>query len=197
MSDNGMTYRNAGVNIDEGNRFVGKIKKIVSKNIGSRNLSGIGSFGGLFDFSNLPYKNPVLVTSIDGVGTKLYIAQMLNRHDTVGIDIVSHCINDILVQGAKPLFFTDYLGCGILDADVMAKVIEGIVATCKKADCELMGGETAEMPGLYKPGDYDLVGSITGVVEKDKIISGKNIKEGDVLISLPSNGLHTNGYSLA
>ena len=192
-----ISYKDSGVNIDEGNRFVKKIKELVSKQKRVENLSGIGSFGGLYDISNLKEKNPVLVTSIDGVGTKLTVAQMMNKHDTVGVDIVSHCVNDILVQGARPLFFTDYLGCGKLEADVLASVIEGIVKTCELADCELMGGETAEMPGMYKAGEYDLAGSITGVVDKDKIITGAEITEGDVLISLPSNGLHTNGYSLA
>ena len=140
---------------------------------------------------------PVLVTSIDGVGTKLQVAQMMGKFDTVGEDIVNHSINDILVQGAKPLYFTDYIGCGVLDADAMADVMQGLFKACHENDCELIGGETAEMPGLYQGSDFDLVGAITGVVEKTKIINGQSLKEGDVLIGLGSNGLHTNGYSLA
>lgn len=197
MQKKSLSYKDAGVNIDEGNRFVKKIKEIVSVKKKQRNIGGIGGFGGLFDISALNIPNPVLVSSIDGVGTKLYIAQKLNRYDTVGIDIVCHCVNDIMVQGAKPLFFTDYIGCGQLDADILADVIKGIVKACEEADCELLGGETAEMPGMYKPGEYDLVGSITGIVDKSKIITGANIVEGDIIIALPSNGLHTNGYSLA
>jgi phosphoribosylformylglycinamidine cyclo-ligase len=192
-----MSYKECGVNIDEGTRFVSKIKKVVSPWHRSEVLRGIGGFGGLFDISNLGMKHPVLVTSIDGVGTKLNIARMMKKHDTVGKDIVNHCVNDILVQGAKPLYFTDYIGTGKLDADLMEQVIKGMFEACRDANCELIGGETAEMPGMYKDDDYDLVGSITGVVDKEKIITGDRLTPGDALIALPSCGLHTNGYSLA
>ena len=193
----GMSYKESGVNIDEGNRFVSKIKKVVSRWHRPEVVRGIGGFGGLFDISKLGYKEPVLVTSIDGVGTKLYIAHMMDKHDTVGMDIVNHCVNDILVQGAKPLYFTDYIGTGRLSADKMEAVVRGMHDACREANCELIGGETAEMPGMYKGDEYDLVGAITGVVEKSKIISSEKVKKGDVLISLPSVGLHTNGFSLA
>ncbi len=192
-----MTYRESGVNIDEGNRFVSKIKKIVSGKKSGHVLRGIGGFGGLFDLSKLGYKEPVLVTSIDGVGTKLNIAELMNKHDTVGMDIVNHSVNDILVQGAKPLYFTDYIGTGRLNADKMEQVIQGMYTACRDANCELIGGETAEMPGMYHGEEYDLVGAITGIVEKSRIITGDTIKNGDVLLSLPSVGLHTNGFSLA
>ncbi|MBN2144245.1 MAG: phosphoribosylformylglycinamidine cyclo-ligase [Candidatus Aureabacteria bacterium] len=192
-----LSYKECGVNIDEGSRFVSKIKKIVSSWHRPELMKGIGGFGGLFDISSLGMKHPVLVTSIDGVGTKLNIARMMKKHDSVGMDIVNHCVNDILVQGAKPLYFTDYIGTGRLDADCMEQVVKGMFQACKDANCELIGGETAEMPGMYKDDEYDLVGSITGVVEKEKIITGDRLVHGDVLISLPSNGLHTNGYSLA
>ena len=193
----GMSYKECGVNIDEGNRFVSKIKKVVTSWHRPEVMRGIGGFGGLFDISKFGYKEPILVTSIDGVGTKLSIAMKMNKHDTVGMDIVNHCVNDILVQGAKPLYFTDYIGTGKLNADKMEEVIKGMHKACREANCELIGGETAEMPGMYNGEDYDLVGAITGIVEKSKLISGDTIRPGDVLLSLPSTGLHTNGYSLA
>jgi phosphoribosylformylglycinamidine cyclo-ligase len=192
-----MNYRQSGVNIDEGNRFVSKIKKLVAGKSRPEVIGGIGGFGGLFDISKIGIKKPVLVTSIDGVGTKLMVAHAMNKHDTIGIDMVNHSVNDIAVQGAKPLYFTDYLGCGKLDADQMEQVIQGLLKACLENNCELIGGETAEMPGIYRPGDYDLAGAITGIVDRDKIITGQNIVEGDRLIALPSTGLHTNGYSLA
>jgi phosphoribosylformylglycinamidine cyclo-ligase len=201
MNDTGeakpLSYRDSGVDIDEGNRLVRRIKTMTRENRRRENLGGIGSFGGTYDLSGLGLDRPVLVSSIDGVGTKLAVARMMDRHDTVGRDIVFHCVNDIMVQGASPLFFTDYIGCGKLDADVLSRVIRGIVDACGEADCELLGGETAEMPGMYRPGEYDLVGSITGVVERSRLITGERIEERDVLIALPSSGLHTNGYSLA
>lgn len=197
MTDKKLTYSQSGVNIDEGNRFVQLIKQRTKGKKVPGLLSGIGGFGGLFDLSVFNLKEPVLVTSIDGVGTKLEVAKKIKAFRSVGIDIVAHSINDILVQGAKPLYFTDYLGMGKLNADKMAEVIDGIAYACEEWQVALIGGETAEMPGMYQEDDFDLVGSITGVVEKSKIITGDRIAEGDVLISIPSSGLHTNGYSLA
>ncbi len=192
-----LTYTEAGVNIDEGDRFVKLIKAPVRSTFGKRVLGDIGGFGGLFDARFKGYKWPVLVTSVDGVGTKLRVAQMMNRHDTVGQDLVNHCVNDILTCGAKPLFFLDYYATGKLSAEVAAEVVGGFVKACRSNDCALIGGETAEMPGFYEDNEYDLAGTIVGVVEKKKILSGVDIKKGDVLIGLLSTGLHTNGYSLA
>ncbi|MCK9555340.1 phosphoribosylformylglycinamidine cyclo-ligase [bacterium] len=192
-----MTYKDAGVDIDLSSRAVERIKKIAKRTHKHGIISGIGGFGGLYELPKNKYEEPVLVSSIDGVGTKLKVAVMAGKHDTVGMDIVNHCVNDIVVQGARPLFFMDYVGMGKLEKTVFDQIIDGIVTACDKSDCVLLGGETAEMPGLYGEGEYDLVGCITGIVDKKKIIEGKEIKPGDKIIGLQSTGLHTNGYSLA
>jgi phosphoribosylformylglycinamidine cyclo-ligase len=188
-------YRDAGVNIDEADRAVSLIKKNAAKTLNAHVLTSIGSFGAGFSLEG--WKRPVLVSSADGVGTKLKIAFATGRHDTIGEDLVNHCVNDIAVQGAKPLFFLDYFAVGKLDADVCASVVSGLARGCKKNECALIGGETAEMPGLYAAGEYDLAGFIVGAVERKRMLTGEGIREGDVLLGLPSNGLHTNGYSLA
>jgi phosphoribosylformylglycinamidine cyclo-ligase len=187
-------YAAAGVNIDNKMRALGEIKRMVKKTSGKGVLSDIGMFGGLFES---PGKDMALVASTDGVGTKLKVAAMAKRHDTVGQDIVNHCVNDILVQGAKPLFFMDYIGTSKFEPLIFKDVIAGLCKACSENGCALLGGETAEMPGLYPIGEYDLVGTIVGVVEKKKIIAGKSIRPGNVVIGLTSTGLHTNGYSLA
>jgi phosphoribosylformylglycinamidine cyclo-ligase len=187
-------YAQAGVDIDSKMSGIEIIKKMVSTTTTKGVVGGIGSFGGLF---HSPGKESLLVASTDGVGTKLKVAVLAKKHDTVGQDIVNHCVNDILVQGAKPLFFMDYIGTARFDTAVFTEVISGLVKACKENGCALLGGETAEMPGLYPLGEYDLVGTIVGVVEKKKVITGKEIKPGDVLIGLPSGGLQTNGFSLA
>lgn len=192
-----LSYKEAGVNIPKLDRFKKGIGRPIHKTYGPEVLSKIGGFGGLFRLDKKKYNDPVLVSSVDGVGTKLKIAVMMGVHDTVGIDIVSHCANDIVVQGAKPLFFLDYIGTGRLDPLIGNKIIKGLIKGCKTAGCALIGGETAEMPSMYGPGEYDLVGTIVGVVERSQIIDGSKVKPGDVLLGLPSNGLHTNGYSLA
>jgi phosphoribosylformylglycinamidine cyclo-ligase len=191
------TYAQAGVNIDEGDQFVRLIRRPVRSTFSSRVLGDIGGFGGLFDARFKSLKHPVLVSSVDGVGTKLSVAQAMGKHDTVGQDLVNHCVNDILVLGARPLFFLDYFATGRLKADVAAEVVAGFVRGCRENRCSLVGGETAEMPGFYEEGQYDLAGTIVGVVDKEEIIDGKKVKRGDVLVGLPSTGLHTNGYSLA
>jgi len=188
-------YRDAGVNIDEADRAVAEIRKMARKTFIKGVLTDIGSFGAGFQISG--WKRPVLISSADGVGTKLKVAILTGRHDTVGEDLVNHCVNDIMVQGAKPLFFLDYFAVGKLDAAVAAQVISGVARGCRNNGCALIGGETAEMPGLYAPDDYDLAGFIVGCVERGKLIDGAGIKAGDVLLGLPSTGLHTNGYSLA
>ena len=192
-----MDYKKAGVDIGAGEEFVRMIKPQVRQTFTPGVITDIGAFGGFFqpDFSQ--YTKPVLVSSIDGVGTKLKIAIELGKYDTVGSCLVNHCVNDILVCGAKPLFFLDYYACGKLTPAVAAAVVTGMVNACRENGCALIGGETAEMPGLYQEMDFDLAGSIVGVVDHEKIINGSAIREGDVLIGLPSNGLHTNGYSLA
>jgi phosphoribosylformylglycinamidine cyclo-ligase len=189
------TYKDAGVNIDEADRAISRIKRYAAKTITPGVLTSIGSFGAGFSLKG--WRDPVLVSSADGVGTKLKIAFATGRHDTVGEDLVNHCVNDIAVQGAKPLFFLDYFSVGKLDVDVCADVIAGIARGCKNNGCALIGGETAEMPGMYVPGEYDLAGFIVGAVERKQMITGETIVPGDILIGLPSNGLHTNGYSLA
>jgi len=191
------TYKQSGVNIHAGDEFVKRIKPSVRSTFSSSVLTDIGAFGAFYDASFKGYKSPVLVSSTDGVGTKLKIAIMMNRHETIGQDLVNHCVNDIAVCGGKPLFFLDYFAVGKLKLDVAEKVMSGLVKACKENNCSLIGGETAEMPGIYKPNDYDLAGTIVGVVEKRKILNGSKVKAGDVLIGLPSTGLHTNGYSLA
>lgn len=188
------TYRQAGVNIEAATRLKELISQKARSTYGPQVLSGVGFFGGLFEFEG--YKNPVLVSSVDGVGTKLKIASALGRYDGVGIDIVNHCVNDILTCGAQPLFFLDYIAMGKLRPKVVADIVSGLASACRGAGCALIGGETAEMPGMYASQDFDLVGFIIGVVEKDSIIVGRTIVAGDVIIGLPSSGLHTNGYSL-
>ena len=188
-------YQDAGVDIDEGDRAVSLIKKHATSTFTRGVRTGIGSFGAGFEL--LGWKNPVLISSADGVGTKLKVAFLTGRHDTIGEDLVNHCVNDIAVQGAVPLFFLDYFATGKLDAAIAGQVIAGAARGCRANGCALIGGETAEMPGLYSPGEYDLAGFIVGAVERGKMLTGSKIAAGDVLIGLPSSGLHTNGYSLA
>jgi phosphoribosylformylglycinamidine cyclo-ligase len=192
-----MDYKSSGVDIDAGNETVRRIKKLAQATYTSGVLSEIGSFGGLFKLDTSAWTEPVLVSSADGVGTKLKIAFMTNRHKTIGADLVNHCVNDILVQGAVPLFFLDYLATGRLSPDVAEQIVEGLARACGDNGCALLGGETAEMPGFYHDGEYDVAGFIVGAVDRAKIIDGRAIAAGDVLIGLPSSGLHTNGYSLA
>jgi phosphoribosylformylglycinamidine cyclo-ligase len=190
-------YKASGVDIDAGNETVRRIRSLARSTFTPAVLSEIGSFGGLFKLDRDRYREPVLVSSADGVGTKLKVAFMTGRHDTVGADLVNHCVNDILVQGAEPLFFLDYLATGRLAPAVAEQVISGVARGCRENGCALIGGETAEMPGFYGDGEYDIAGFIVGVVEKANVIDGRAIVPGDVLIGLPSAGLHTNGYSLA
>jgi len=192
---NSLSYRDAGVDIDAGDQLVENIKPFAKRTMRPEVLSGIGGFGGLVEISK-KYKEPVLVSGTDGVGTKLKLAFELNRHDTVGIDLVAMSVNDILVQGAEPLFFLDYFACGKLNVAAATEVIKGIAYGCEQSGCALIGGETAEMPGMYPVGEYDLAGFAVGVVEKSKIITGDDIKAGDVVLGLASNGAHSNGYSL-
>ena len=192
-----ITYSDAGVDIDVATRATDRIKELARTTFNARTLSEIGSFGGMFDAAFPSMSQPVLVASADGVGTKLKIAFATGTNNTVGRDLVNHCVNDILVQGARPLFFLDYIATGKLSADVVAEVIEGITNGCRENGCVLLGGETAEMPGFYQSGEYDIAGFIVGVVDRQKVIDGKSITPGDVLLALPSVGLHTNGYSLA
>lgn len=190
-----ISYRDAGVSIDEADLAVAAIRKMARATFTKGVLTDIGSFGGCFALPKM--RQPVLVSSVDGVGTKLKVAFLANRHDTIGEDLVNHCVNDIAVQGAKPLFFLDYLATGKLEASVAAQVISGIARGCGANGCALIGGETAEMPGMYQEGEYDIAGTIVGAVEKSAILTGAKVRAGDVLLALPSNGLHTNGYSLA
>jgi len=192
-----ITYADAGVDISRAHRTKQRIKYLAHKTFTRGVLSEIGGFGGLFAVDKAKYHDPVLVSSVDGVGTKLKIAFEMGLHSTVGADLVNHCVNDIAVQGAAPLFFMDYLAAGKLDPAVAEQVVEGIADACKHNGCALIGGETAEMPGFYPHGEYDLAGFIVGVVEREKIITGKTVEIGDIVLGLPSNGLHTNGYSLA
>src|SRR5437588_34904 len=189
-------YADAGVNIDRANRTKQRIKYLAHKTFTKSVLSEIGGFGGMFSIP-LKYQDPVLVSSVDGVGTKLKVAFEMHVHHTVGGDLVNHCVNDIAVQGAAPLFFMDYLAMGKLEPEIAEKVVEGIAEACKHNGCALIGGETAEMPGFYPEGEYDLAGFIVGIVDRDRIIDGRSIVPGDSLVGLPSAGLHTNGYSLA
>src|SRR5438309_10815423 len=190
-------YARAGVDVDLGNRLKRQIQSLVKQTHGPQVLSKIGSFGGLFRANFPGMREPVLVASIDGVGTKLKIAFALNKHDTVGADLVNHCVNDIAVLGAHPLFFLDYIGCGKLEPRVFQQLLRGFSRACGSAGCALLGGETAQMPGMYRKGEYDLAGCIIGVVDRGHMIDGRKIRPGDVILGLESNGLHTNGYSLA
>ena len=190
-----MSYYKAGVDIDAGNRLVENIKPHVKCTLRPEVLNGIGGFGALFEISK-NYKNPVLVSSTDGVGTKLKLAFKFGKHDRIGIDLVAMSVNDILVQGAEPLFFLDYFACGRLDVDIATRVVKGIALGCEQAGCALIGGETAEMPGMYSENEYDLAGFTVGVVEKDRIINGQSVTEGDAVLGLASSGAHSNGYSL-
>jgi phosphoribosylformylglycinamidine cyclo-ligase len=192
-----ISYSDAGVSIDKADEALTKIKQFAKSTFNQRTLTEIGSFGGMFAGAFPEMKEPILVASADGVGTKLKIAFMTGTHDTIGQDLVNHCTNDILVQGARPLFFLDYFATGKLEPEVAASVVEGIARACRENKCVLLGGETAEMPGFYAENEYDLAGFIVGVVDKSKVIDGKNIKAGDAVLGLASNGLHTNGYSLA
>ncbi len=192
-----MEYKSAGVDIDAGNETVRRIKSLARATFTPGVLSDIGSFGGLFRLDRDRYQQPVLVSSADGVGTKLKVAFMTGRHDTIGGDLVNHCVNDILVQGAEPLFFLDYLATGRLSPAVAEQVVSGVARACRENGCALIGGETAEMPGFYVDGEYDIAGFIVGIVEQSNVVDGRGIVAGDVLIALPSAGLHTNGYSLA
>jgi phosphoribosylformylglycinamidine cyclo-ligase len=192
-----ITYADAGVNISRANQTKQRIKYLAHKTFTRGVLSEIGGFGGLFAVDKTKYADPVLVSSVDGVGTKLKVAFEMNLHSTVGADLVNHCVNDIAVQGAAPMFFMDYLATGTLDSAIAESVVEGIADACKQNGCALIGGETAEMPGFYPDGEYDLAGFIVGVVDRDKIITGKDVQPGDIILGLASNGLHTNGYSLA
>ena len=197
MKKTSITYADSGVDIDRADRAKQRIKYLAHRTFTPGVVSEIGGFGGMFAIDKKKFRDPVLVSSVDGVGTKLKVAFMMNLHHTVGGDLVNHCVNDIAVQGATPLFFMDYLATGSLDPEIAEKIVEGMADACRHNGCALIGGETAEMPGFYPKGEYDLAGFIVGVVEKSKIITGENVEVGDVLVGLPSNGLHTNGYSLA
>jgi phosphoribosylformylglycinamidine cyclo-ligase len=191
------TYKDSGVDIDAADRAKAEIKRLVRRTFNENVLTDVGLFGGLFKFNKHDFKSPVLVSSADGVGTKLKIAFMTGRHNTVGQCLVNHCVNDILAQGAKPLFFLDYIASGKLVPETVASIVEGLAIACEQNGCALIGGETAEMPGFYKDEEYDLAGFIIGAVEQKRIIDGSEIRENDVILGLPSSGMHTNGYSLA
>lgn len=191
-----INYKDAGVDVESGQKEVELIKNLVEKTQSKNVLSKLGGFSGLFSLENLDIKNPVLVSGTDGVGTKVMLAQMMDKHDTIGIDCVAMCVNDILCQGARPLFFLDYIACGKLVPEKMEKIVKGVADGCLKANSSLIGGETAEMPGLYKENDYDLAGFCVGIVDKEKIITGEKIKKGDHIFGLKSSGIHSNGYSL-
>jgi phosphoribosylformylglycinamidine cyclo-ligase len=195
MSKNKLTYQSSGVNIHEGYKEVKLIKKLAKATYNSNVLNGLGSFAGMFKISQ-KFKEPILISGTDGVGTKIAIACSKKKYDTVGIDCVAMCVNDVLCHGAQPLFFLDYLACGKLDAHVAAKLVKGVAEGCKQSGSVLIGGETAEMPGFYKTGDYDLAGFSVGIADKSKIINGKNINPNDVLIGIASSGCHSNGFSL-
>jgi phosphoribosylformylglycinamidine cyclo-ligase len=197
MTKKKKAYARAGVDVDLGNKLKRGIQSLVRQTHGPQVLGTIGGFGGLFRASFPGIREPVLVASIDGVGTKLRVAFALNKHDTVGADLVNHCVNDIAVLGARPLFFLDYIGCGKLQAPVFQQLLRGLSRACRSAGCALIGGETAQMPGIYRNGEYDLAGCIIGVVDRGNIIDGRKIRPGDIILGLESNGLHTNGYSLA
>ena len=189
-------YAQSGVDIDKGNEFINRIKNIVAETHGRGVLSDIGGFSGLFAIGNVGLEDPVLIASTDGVGTKLNVAKLCGRHDTIGIDLVAMCVNDVVVSGARPLFFLDYFAVSSLDLAVATEVVSGIAEGCKISGCSLIGGETAEMPGLYQPGDYDIAGFVVGIADRNKIIDGSDIRVGNKIIGLASSGLHSNGYSL-
>jgi len=197
VKSNVSTYKESGVDIETANAFVERIKPLIKTTARKEVLSGIGGFGGLYRFDTAKAKNPILVSSTDGVGTKLKIAQLMDRHNTIGIDLVAMSVNDVVVQGAEPLFFLDYLATGKIETEKSVQIVEGIVQGCKQAGCALLGGETAEMPGFYPPGEYDLAGFCVGVVESEKLIDGSTISINDRVIGLASSGLHSDGYSLA
>ena len=197
MKKASITYADSGVNIDRADRAKQRIKYLAHRTFTKGVVSEIGGFGGMYAIDKKKFREPVLVSSVDGVGTKLKLAFMMDLHHTVGGDLVNHCVNDIAVQGATPLFFMDYLATGTLDPNIAEKIVEGIAEACKHNGCALIGGETAEMPGFYPKGEYDLAGFIVGIADKTRIITGEKVEPGDVLVGLPSNGLHTNGYSLA
>jgi phosphoribosylformylglycinamidine cyclo-ligase len=196
MQEEGHLYRQAGVDLNKANDLVKRIQPLVRTTFHAGVITDIGGFGALYSFNGTEFKNPVLVSATDGVGTKLKVAFWANRHNTVGIDLVAMCVNDIVVQGARPLFFLDYLAMGSIDLDQVEQIISGIVAGCKEANCSLIGGETAEMPGFYQPAEYDLAGFAVGIVENSEIIDGSTIRVGDRILGLASSGLHSNGYSL-
>jgi phosphoribosylformylglycinamidine cyclo-ligase len=192
-----MDYKASGVDIDAGHEAVRRIRTLARSTFTSGVMSDIGSFGGLFRLESGRFRDPILVASADGVGTKLKVAFLANRHETIGVDLVNHCVNDILVQGAAPLFFLDYLATGRLLPEVIESIVSGLATACRDNDCALLGGETAEMPGFYADGEYDVAGFIVGVVDKERLVNGRTIAAGDVLVGVPSSGLHSNGYSLA
>ena len=189
-------YKQAGVDVEKGYEAVGRMKKHIAKTTRSEVLGGIGSFAGLFDLTCLNYKEPVLVSGTDGVGTKLMLAFEMDKHDTVGIDLVAMCVNDIVAQGAQPLFFLDYIGCGKNDPERIEQIVAGVSEGCVASGAALIGGETAEMPGMYKENEYDLAGFAVGIAEKSKLITGEKIQKNDVIIGISSSGIHSNGYSL-
>jgi phosphoribosylformylglycinamidine cyclo-ligase len=191
------TYKNAGVDIDTANNFIERIKPLIKTTARKEVVSGIGGFGGLFRLESANMKDPILVSSTDGVGTKLKIAQLVDKHDTIGIDLVAMSVNDVIVQGAEPLFFLDYLATGKIELEKSVQIVDGIVQGCRQAGCTLIGGETAEMPGFYKSGEYDLAGFCVGIVESEKLIDGSAISVNDRVIGIASSGLHSNGFSLA
>lgn len=197
MEGEGLSYKKAGVDIDAANKSVNLIKSWVEKTRRPEVLTGIGAFGGFFALDMAKYKHPVLISGTDGVGTKLMIAQMMDIHDTVGIDLVAMCVNDILVHGAEPLFFLDYIAVGQLIPEKIELLVKGVSQGCLQAGCSLIGGETAEMPGMYSEGEYDLAGFAVGAVEKEQVLNGSRVADGDIVVALPSTGLHSNGYSLA
>jgi len=191
-----LTYKDSGVDITKGNQLIERIKPIAKSTFRPGVLAGLGGFGAMFEIPLDKYKNPVLISGTDGVGTKLKVAEMLNKHDTIGIDLVAMCVNDLIVQGAEPLFFLDYFATGSLNPDIATSVIEGIGEGCRQSGCSLIGGETAEMPGMYSGEDYDLAGFCVGIAEKSRIIDGSKVSEGDHIVALGSSGPHSNGYSL-
>ena len=191
-----LTYKDSGVDITKGNQLIERIKPIAKSTLRPGVLAGLGGFGAMFEIPLDKYKNPVLISGTDGVGTKLKVAEMLNKHDTIGIDLVAMCVNDLIVQGAEPLFFLDYFATGSLNPDIATSVIEGIGEGCRQSGCSLIGGETAEMPGMYSGEDYDLAGFCVGIAEKSRIIDGSKVSEGDHIVALGSSGPHSNGYSL-